>query len=66
MYKSIFDSLLHSFIVYGKIEFLKISVLHSAADFVLYAQNFARATEKNVVPKFTNRLSITLCNICKE
>ena len=37
-----------------------------AADFVLYAQNFARATEKNIVPKFTNRLSITLYNIWKE
>ena len=31
----------------------------------LHAQNFASALEKNVVPKFTNRLSWTLHNICK-
>ena len=32
----------------------------SAASLALDAQNFASATEKNVVPKFTNRLSLTL------
>ena len=29
----------------------------SAASLALHAENFASATEKNVVPKFTNRLS---------
>ena len=32
----------------------------SAASLVLHVQNFASATEKNVVPKFTNRLIWTL------
>ena len=40
-------------------EFLKIFVLHSAGSLALHAQNLASATEKNVVPKFTNRLSWT-------
>ena len=31
----------------------------------LHAQNFASALENQVVPKFTNRLSWTLHNICK-
>ena len=33
--------------------------------FGAHAQNFASATEKNVVPKFANRLSLTLNKICK-
>ena len=37
----------------------------SAASLVLYAQNFASELEKNVVPKFTNRLSLALHKICK-
>ena len=37
----------------------------SAASLVLHAQNFASATEKNVVPKFTNRISSTRHKICK-
>ena len=37
----------------------------SVANFALHAQNFASATEKNIVPKFTNRLSRTLHKICK-
>ena len=32
----------------------------SATSLVLHAQNFANAKEKNVAPKFTNRLSLTL------
>ena len=32
----------------------------SAASLVLHVQNFASATEKNVVPEFTNRLIWTL------
>ena len=35
----------------------------SAASLPLHAQNFACATEKNVVPKFTNRLSWTLFSL---
>ena len=61
MYESILlisgSSLFHSYIVYGKEEFLKISVLHSAASLAFHAQNFTNAMEKNVVPKFTKRLS---------
>ena len=37
----------------------------SAASLALHAENFASATEKNVVPKFTNRLSWTLNKTCK-
>ena len=37
----------------------------SAAILVFHAQNFASATEKNVVPKFINRLSLTLHKTCK-
>ena len=37
----------------------------SAASLALHAQNFASATEKNVVPKFANILSWTLHKICK-
>ena len=37
----------------------------SAASSALHAQNFASALEKNVVPKFTNRLSWALHKICK-
>ena len=69
MYESILavyrSSLFHSFIIYGKKVFLKISVLHSAASLALHTENFVSATEKNVVPKFTNRLSWTLNKICK-
>ena len=32
----------------------------SATSLVLHAQNFASAKEKNVAPKFTNRLGLTL------
>ena len=32
----------------------------SAASLALHAQNFASTTEKNFVPEFTNRLSLTL------
>ena len=35
----------------------------SVASLTLHAQNFASALEKNVVPKFTNRLSWTLHEI---
>ena len=44
---------------------MKISVLHSAASLARHAQNFAGAMEKNVVPKFTKRLSLTLHKVCK-
>ena len=37
----------------------------SAASLALHAQKFASATEKNVVTKFTSRLSRTLNKICK-
>ena len=37
----------------------------SVASLVLHAQNFESALEKNVVPKFINRLSWTLHKICK-
>ena len=37
----------------------------SVANFALHAENFASATEKNIVPKFTKRLSWTLHKICK-
>ena len=37
----------------------------SAASLALHAQNFVSATEKNVVPNFTNRLSWTLHKMCK-
>ena len=37
----------------------------SAASMALHAQNFASAMEKNVVPKFTNKLSFMLHKICK-
>ena len=37
----------------------------SAASLVLHAQNLASATEKNVAPKFTNRLSLTRHKVCK-
>ena len=37
----------------------------SNASLALHAQNFAIATEKNVVPKFTNRLSLSLHKIRK-
>ena len=37
----------------------------SAASLALHAQKFASATEKNVVPKFTNRISLTRHKICK-
>ena len=37
----------------------------SAASLALHGQNFASATENNVVPKFTNKLSCTLHKICK-
>ena len=37
----------------------------SAASLALHAQNFGSALEKNVVPKFTNRLNWTLHKICK-
>ena len=37
----------------------------SAASLALHAQNFASATEKNVVLKYTNRLSLILHKICK-
>ena len=37
----------------------------SAASSALQTQNFASALEKNVVPKFTNRLSWRLHKICK-
>ena len=37
----------------------------TAASLALNAQNFVSATEKNIVPKFTNRLSLTLHEICK-
>ena len=37
----------------------------SAASLELHTQNFASAMEKNVVPKFTNRLSWTLHKLCK-
>ena len=37
----------------------------SAASLALHAQIFASAMEKNVVLKFTNRLSWTLHKICK-
>ena len=57
MYESILlisgSSLFHSLIVYGEKEFLKISVLRSAASLALHAQNFASAVEKNIVPTFT-------------
>ena len=60
MYESILavyrSSLFHSFIIYGKKVFLKISVLHIAESLALHTENFVSATEKNVVPKFTNRL----------
>ena len=35
----------------------------SAASLTLHAQNFESATKKNAVPKFTNRLSLTLRKI---
>ena len=38
----------------------------SAASLALHAQNFASATEKNIVPKFTNRLSLTRHKMCKR
>ena len=47
----------HSFSLFVKKEFLKISVLHSTASLVLNTQNFASTLEKNVIPKLTNRLS---------
>ena len=37
----------------------------NAASLALYAQNFTSTTEKNVVPKFTNRISLTGHKICK-
>ena len=37
----------------------------SAANLALHAQNFASATEKNVVRKFTNRLGWMLHKICR-
>ena len=37
----------------------------SAVSLALHAQNFASAREKNVLPKFTNRLSLTRHKICK-
>ena len=37
----------------------------SVASLVLHAQNFESALEKNVVPKFINRLSWTMHKICK-
>ena len=37
----------------------------SVASLAFHAQNFASALEKNVVQKFTNRLSWTLHMICK-
>ena len=58
-------SLFHSFIIFGKKNFLKISIQHSAANLALHAHNFASAIKKNVVPKFTNRLSMTLHNLRK-
>ena len=35
----------------------------SAASLALHAQNFASTTEKNFMPEFTNRLSLTLHKI---
>ena len=37
----------------------------SAASLVLHQQNYASPMEKNVVPKFTHRLSLTMYKICK-
>ena len=37
----------------------------SAASLALHTQKFASATEKNVVPKFTNRISLTRHKICR-
>ena len=37
----------------------------SAASLALHAQIFASATEKNDVPNFTNRVSLTQLKICK-
>ena len=54
----------YSFSLFVKKEFLKISVLHSTASLVLITQNFASTLEKNVIPKFTNRLSWTLHKLC--
>ena len=62
MYESILlisgSSLFHSLIVYGEKEFLKISVLGSAASLALHAQNFASAMEKNIVPTFTSKTQL--------
>ena len=37
----------------------------SAASLGLHAHNFAKAMEKNAVPKFTKRLTWTLHKLCK-
>ena len=37
----------------------------SATSLELHAQNFPSATEKNIIPKFSNRHSSTLYKICK-
>ena len=37
----------------------------SAASLVRHQQNYASPMEKNVVPKFTHRLSLTMYKICK-
>ena len=59
------SNLFHSFIVYGKKMFLKISVLNSATSLALHTQNFASTMEKNVVPNFTKNPSWTLHKIYK-
>ena len=36
----------------------------AARSLVLHPENFASATEKNVIPNFSHRLSLTLHKIC--